>query len=63
MDPVANKAPKSDIPDPGRAREDKPGNWERVMSHIDPGPAEETEEFVKMIYEGRRGRIYIPKKS
>ena len=24
------------------------------MSHIDPGPAEESEEFVRLIYEERR---------
>jgi hypothetical protein len=62
MEPVVDKTPKSDTPAEERPLEDKPSNWERIMSHIDPSPAEETEEFVKMIYEGRRGRIYIPKK-
>ena len=27
---------------------------ERLLSHIDPGPAEESEEFVRLIYEQRR---------
>jgi hypothetical protein len=26
---------------------------ERVLSHIDPGPAEESEAFVRLIYEQR----------
>ena len=27
---------------------------ERLLTHIDPGPPEETEEFVRRIYEQRR---------
>jgi len=27
---------------------------DRLLSHIDPGPAEESEAFVKLIYEQRR---------
>jgi hypothetical protein len=32
----------------------EPFSWERLMSHIDPGPAEESEEFVRFIYEERK---------
>jgi hypothetical protein len=29
-------------------------SMERLLSHIDPGPAEESEAFVRLIYEQRR---------
>ena len=31
---------------------------DRMLSHIDPGPAEETEEFVRLIYEQRHTEFY-----
>jgi hypothetical protein len=33
-----------------------PGSFslDRLLSHIDPGPAEESEAFVRLIYEQRR---------
>ena len=30
---------------------------ERLLSHIDPGPAEESEAFVRLIYEQRRADV------
>jgi len=30
---------------------------ERLLSHIDPGPAEESEVFVRLIYEQRRSEV------
>jgi hypothetical protein len=29
-------------------------NLDRLLSHVDPGPAEESEAFVRLIYEQRR---------
>jgi hypothetical protein len=29
-------------------------NLDRLLSHVDPGPAEESETFVRLIYEQRR---------
>jgi hypothetical protein len=34
-----------------------PFSLDRLLSHIDPGPAEETEAFVRMIYEQRRADV------
>ena len=31
---------------------------DRMLSHIDPGTAEESEEFVRLIYEQRHGELY-----
>jgi hypothetical protein len=31
-----------------------PGTLERLLNHLDPGPAEESEAFVRLIYEQRR---------
>jgi len=30
---------------------------DRLLSHIDPGPAEESEAFVRLIYEQRRADV------
>ena len=36
-----------------------PGTLERLLNHLDPGPAEESEAFVRLIYEQRRSAASI----
>ena len=33
-------------------------SFERMLSHIDPGTAEESEDFVRLIYEQRHGELH-----
>ena len=49
MDRVPQQ-PVADPPNPVRA-----GSFslDRLLSHVDPGPAEESEAFVRLIYEQR----------
>ena len=47
MDPV--KSPE----EPLHLARNGPFSLDRLLSHIDPGPADETEEFVRRIYEHR----------
>ena len=42
--------PVVDLPNLG----DNSSTFNRILSHIDPGPAEESEVFVQLIYEQRR---------
>jgi hypothetical protein len=37
----------------------RPGSFslDRLLSHIDPGPAEESEAFVRLIYEQRHSDV------
>ena len=35
----------------------RPFDLERLMSHIDPGTAEESEAYVRLIYERRRSDL------
>jgi hypothetical protein len=34
-----------------------PFDLDRLLSHIDPGPAEESEAYVRLIYEQRRSDL------
>jgi len=47
-------SPKSPVQDPPNLERSGNFSWERLLSHLDPGPAEESEEFVRAIYEQRR---------
>ena len=38
---------------PNLVRSGSSCNLDRLLSHIDPGPAEESEAFVRLIYEQR----------
>lgn len=52
MDSVLNQPAK----DPNLERHG-PFSLDRLLSHIDPGPAEEAEAFVNFIYEQRRADV------
>ena len=43
--------PIKDLPNLVRV---SPFDLDRLLSHIDPGPAEESEAYVRLIYEQRR---------
>jgi hypothetical protein len=36
---------------------------DRLLSHIDPGPAEESETFVRLIYAQRRTDVFTGRKG
>ena len=48
------KAPQPPVKDPPNLVGPKSFSLERLLSHIDPAPAEESEAFVRYIYEQRR---------
>ena len=50
MDPV----PPQPVKDPPNLVRAGSFSLERLLSHIDPGSAEESEAFVRLIYEQRR---------
>ena len=45
------------VQDPPNLVRTSPFDFERLLSHIDPGPAEESETFVRLIYEHRRADV------
>lgn len=47
----ARPKPLKDVPS---LRRTAPFDWERLLTRVEPGPAEETEAFVRHIYEQRR---------
>ena len=54
---AANKMPRSSRAKPGSQPSlvrKGPVSRRALLAHIEPGPAEETEEFVRFIYELRR---------
>jgi len=48
-----DSVPKQPVKDPPNLIRKNPFSLDRLLSHIDPGAAEESEEFVCHIYEQR----------
>jgi len=51
---VMDRVPQQPVKDPPNLIRSGSFSLERLLSHIDPGPAEESEAFVQAIYEQRR---------
>jgi hypothetical protein len=49
-----DRTPPQPVKDPPGLVRSGPFSLERLLSHTDPGPAEESEAFVHLIYEQRR---------
>jgi hypothetical protein len=49
-----DRIPPRPVRDPPSLIRVGPFDLDRLLSHIDPGPAEESEAFVRLIYEQRR---------
>ena len=63
MKPTPQRHPKTQRPNAKHRPDGPPTDIDRIISRQVPCTDEETMEFVKMIYEGRRGRMYISKKT
>ena len=63
MERTPKEPPETQHSKPSYRTDGPPTDIDRIISRQVPCTDEETMEFVKMIYEGRRGRIYIPKKT
>jgi hypothetical protein len=48
-----DRSPPEAAKDPPNPVRDSPFSLDRLLSHIDPGPTEESEAFVRFIYEQR----------
>jgi hypothetical protein len=51
------RAPSQPVKDPVNLVRVCPFDLDRLLSHIDPGPAEESEAYVRLIYEQRRSDL------
>ncbi len=51
------RVPSQPVRDPAKLIRVCPFDLDRLLSHIDPGPAEESEAYVRLIYEQRRSAI------
>jgi hypothetical protein len=49
-----DRLPQQPVKDPPNLVRTSSFSLDRLLSHIDPGPAEESEAFVRLIYEQRR---------
>jgi hypothetical protein len=49
-----DRVPPQPVKDPPNLVRTNSFSLDRVLSHIDPAPAEESESFVRLIYERRR---------
>ena len=49
-----DRVPPEAVKDPANLVRAGSFSLDRLLSHIDPGPAEESEAFVRFIYEQRR---------
>ena len=49
-----DRVPLQSVKDPPNLVRTGSFSLDRLLSHIDPGPAEESEAFVRLIYEQRR---------
>jgi hypothetical protein len=49
--------PPQPVKDPPNLVRVCPFDLDRLLSHIDPGPAEESEAYVRLIYEQRRSDL------
>ena len=47
------RVPSQPVNDPANLVRVSPFDLDRLLSHIDPGPAEESEGYVRLIYEQR----------
>jgi hypothetical protein len=47
------RLPPQPVKDPANLIQAGSFSFERLLSHVDPGPAEESEAFVRLIYEHR----------
>jgi hypothetical protein len=52
-----DRLPLQPVKDPSNLIRTGAFSLDRLLSHIDPGTAEESEEFVRRIYEQRRTEI------
>ena len=52
-----DRVPSQDAKNPPNLVSAGPSTLDRLMAHIDPGNAEESEEFVQHIYEQRRSDL------
>jgi hypothetical protein len=50
---LVDRAPSQSVNDPPNLSRAGSFSLERLLSHIDPGAAEESEDFVRLIYEQR----------
>jgi hypothetical protein len=48
-----DRSPSQPVKDPPHLIRAGPFSLDRLLTHIDPGPAEESEAFVRLIYEQR----------
>ena len=51
------RVPSQPVKDPPNLVRVCPFDLDRLLSHIDPGPAEESEAYVRLIYEQRRSDL------
>jgi hypothetical protein len=51
------RVPSQRVKDPPNLVRACPFDLDRLLSHIDPGPAEESEAYVRLIYEQRRSDL------
>jgi hypothetical protein len=51
------RVPSQPVKDPPNLVRISPFDLDRLLSHIDPGPAEESEAYVRLIYEQRRSDL------
>jgi hypothetical protein len=49
-----DRVPPQPVKDPPNLVRAESFDLDRLLSHVDPGPAEESEAFVRRIYEQRR---------
>jgi hypothetical protein len=49
--------PSQPVKDPANLVRVRPFDLDRLLSHVDPGPAEESEAYVSLIYEQRRSDL------
>jgi hypothetical protein len=52
-----DRAPTQPVKEPRNLVRGDTFSLQRLLSHIDPGPAKESEDFVRLIYEQRRSDI------
>ena len=51
------RVPLQPVKNPANLVRVSPFDLDRLLSHIDPGPAEESEAYVRLIYEQRRSDL------
>ena len=49
-----DRVPSQPVQDPPNLLRTGPFSLDRLLSHIDPGTAQESEDFVRLIYDRRR---------